>query len=302
MDNQVDGTAGQLLASPPGALARLAERLARRPHRACCIGIGLAMGGALAIAAVRPLWFDEIFTWEIATRPSLGALLAALGPMDPSPPLHYLLVRAAHALAGTGQVATRLPALVAFLLTLIMLYRLALPLAGPLFALAVVAALPLTPALDYAAEARPYMLLMACAAAALLAWREATAGAHRRAGLCALLLALAAALYAHFYGFLLFVPIAVGEAVRGWRSRRIDLAIWGVMALAAALALPLLPLARQCLALRPTFWATPTPRRLVWALTLFASVGLVAVLAALLAFGAAWRGRRGVAAPPRPAP
>jgi hypothetical protein len=240
------------------------------------------MSGTVVIAVSRPLWFDEIFTWQIATRSNLRDLLAALGPMDPSPPLHYLLVRGSHALFGTGQLATRLPALLSFLVTLVVLHRLAVPLAGPLFALVVVAALPLSPALGFAAEARPYAFLLACSAISLLAWREVTAGRRRRLGLAGLLFSLTAALYAHFYAILLFVPIAAGEAVRTWNRGRLDLAVWGVLAGAGLLALPLLPLAQACVAVRTTFWATPTLVRFWLSVQMFTSVALVAVIATLL--------------------
>ena len=260
------------------------------------------MGCAAVIAASRPLWFDEIFTWQIATRPNVRALIEALGPMDPSPPLHYLLVRGAHALFGTGQLATRLPALLAFLVTLVVLHRLVVPLAGPLFALVVVAALPLTPALHYAAEARPYTFLLACSATSLLAWREVTSGGRRRLGIAGLLVSLTAALYAHFYAFLLFVPIVAGEAVRTWTRRRLDLAVWVVLAVAGGLALPLLPLVHACLAVRTTFWAAPTLARLGLSFGPVAPLALVAVIATLLGLIARYLSNGSEAAPEQPPP
>ena len=282
MDNHAEAAAGQDLCASVWSIARLGGFLRTRHRRAFWLGVVAAMGGAVVIAASRPLWFDEIFTWQIATRPNVRELIAALGPMDPSPPLHYLFVRGAHALFGTGQLATRLPALVSFLVTLVVLHWLVLPLAGPLFALVVVAALPLTPALDFAAEARPYAFLLACSATSLFAWREVTSGGRRRFGIAGLLASLTAALYAHFYAFLLFVPIAAGEAVRTWTRRRLDFAVWVALVVAGGLALPLLPLARACLAVRATFWATPSLVRLGLGLQLFASLALVALIAALL--------------------
>jgi len=279
---QVEASAGRNLRASTWSIARLGELLRARHRSVCWVVAVAATACAAVIAANRTLWFDEIFTWQIATRPSVRELVAALGPMDPSPPLHYLLVRGAHALFGTGELATRLPALLSFLVTLVVLHRLAAPLAGPLFALVVAAALPLTPAWYYAVEARPYAFLLACSATSLLAWRALASGAHRRVGFAGLLVSLTAALYAHFYAFLLFVPIAAGEAVRTWTRRRLDLGVWIVLAAAAGLALPLVPLVERCMAVRPTFWATPTLIRLGLALELFASVVLVALMAAVL--------------------
>lgn len=289
MDDHAEARGGRDLRASASRIHRLGEVLRNRQGWTFWVGVAAIMGGALVVAANRPLWFDEIFTWQIATRPNIRDLIAALGPMDPSPPLHYLLVRGAHVLLGTGALATRVPALLSFLVTLVVLHRLAIPLAGPLFALAVVAALALTPALDFAAEARPYAFLLACSATSLLAWRDVTSDRRRSLGLAGLLLSLTAALYAHFYAFLLFVPIATGEAVRTWCRGRLDVAVWVVLAAAAALALPLLPLAQACLAVRPTFWAVPTLARLGLALQVFASLALVALLAACVGLIARYR-------------
>jgi Dolichyl-phosphate-mannose-protein mannosyltransferase len=300
--DHAEASAGHDLRASAWSIARLGELLRSRHRLAFWVGVLPAMGCAAVIAASRPLWFDEVFTWQIATRSNVRELIEALGPMDPNPPLHYLLVRGAHALFGTGQLATRLPALLSFLVTLIVLHRLVVPLAGPLFALVVVAALLLTPAFDFAAEARPYAFLLACSATSLLAWREVTSGGRRRLGIAGLLVSLTAALYVHFYAFLLFVPIAAGEAVRTWTRRRLDLAVWVVLAVAGGLALPLLPLVQACLAVRTTFWAAPTLVRLGLSLPLFASLALVAVMATLLALIARYLSSGLEAAPEQPPP
>lgn len=303
MEIQAEAVARRDAPTRVWSIIELAERLRIGHRRAFWIGVLAAMGGATVIAALRPFWFDEIFTWQLASQPSVSDLIAALGPMDPSPPLHYLLVRGTHAMFGTGLLATRLPALVSFLVTLILLHRLVLPIAGPLFALVVVAALLLTPALDLATEARPYAFLLACCALSFVAWREVASGTRRRLGIAGLLASLTAALYAHFYGFLLFLPIAAGEAVRTWTRRRMDLAVWAALALAGVLALPLLPLVQECIAVRTTFWAAPTLSGLALSFGMFRGQALVAIMATVLAFVARYgsRGGRAVAEPPCPA-
>ncbi len=238
-----------------------AAPLARR----CRLGALVVALAAAAIASARPLWFDEIFTYHIAAQPTVGALIDVLGPMDPNPPLHYLLVRAAHGPLGASALTTRLPALLAYLATSALVFALVAPRAGPVVALAAVACLPLTKAFDHAYEARPYSLVLACAAAALLGWQAAAAGRWRRAGLFGLFASLAIAAHAHFYAFLVVVPIAVGEAVRTVTRRRLDLPVWTAMAAAGVVALPLLPLLRECLAARAHFWAAPS-RPVGWTL------------------------------------
>lgn len=299
MENHAQASAGPELHAPARSLARLAALLRANYRLVFWIAVLGAAGCVALVAARRPLWFDEIFTWQIATRPNVRELVAALGPMDPSPPLHYLLVRGSHALFGTSELATRLPALLSFVVALVALHRLVLPLAGPIFALALVAALLLTPAVSFAAEARPYAFLLACCAMSLLAWREVASGGRRRLGLAVLLLSLTAALYAHFYAFLLFVPIVAGEAVRSVSRKRLDLAVWIDLACAAILALPLLPLLQSCWTVRSNFWAAPSWLRLGQGLRLFTSLALVAALGAMLGIVARYRAR-GVAAEPAP--
>jgi uncharacterized membrane protein len=136
----------------------------------------LAVGALarVAVALVRPLWADEIFTLTVARR-SVPEILAALR-VDSGPPLHYLV---AHALLlpfpspGAGDVVVRLLSLAASLLHLPLLVRVGRRLGRPEAGLAAAALYALFPlAVDYGVEGRGYAL---ASLLALLAFERALA-------------------------------------------------------------------------------------------------------------------------------
>lgn len=69
----------------------------------------------LWLASVQPLWFDESWTAMVAATP--WRELPHILKVDPNPPLYYLVMRAWAALAGTSDLALRLPGLAAVALT-----------------------------------------------------------------------------------------------------------------------------------------------------------------------------------------
>jgi hypothetical protein len=70
-----------------------------------------------------------------------------------------------------------------------------------------------------------------------------------------LALALAAGLWNHYYGVLAYVPVAAGEAVRIWQTRRLDRGVLSAVAVSLAAALPLAPLLKAASEQRGTFWS-----------------------------------------------
>jgi Dolichyl-phosphate-mannose-protein mannosyltransferase len=175
----------------------------------------------------RPMWQDELYTWNIARLPGARAIWDVLhAGADQNLPLSHLSVRVSHSLFGPGELATRLPALTGFWIMLLCLYvflrrRLPLPyaLVGTLFPM-------LTFAWQYAFEARAYGILLGCAAAALLAWQTAAEDRMRPVALALLALALAVALGSHYGALQLAIPLGAGEIVRSLHRRRVDVPVW----------------------------------------------------------------------------
>src|SRR5260370_27348980 len=66
----------------------------------------------LIAAARKPFWYDELFTWVIATRSSFSEILRVLRQgWDLQPPLYYMLVRASRAVSDS-ELGFRLPSVV----------------------------------------------------------------------------------------------------------------------------------------------------------------------------------------------
>ena len=139
----------------PSGLWRLAEF-------AFVAGILVPVVAVLSGVAVRrPLWYDELFSFYVASLPTAGAVLRALvDGAEIWPPLDFLVRHASMAAFGADAWGLRLPSIVAmagFMVSLAAFARRRMSRA----AAATVFVLPLaTFALGYATEARGYMLLL----------------------------------------------------------------------------------------------------------------------------------------------
>lgn len=122
---------------------------------------------------VRSLWYDEAFTAAMANTPTLSDFSTALSS-DVHPPAHYLIVKLFVALFGDSEVVLRLPSLIAGLLLIYVVWRLALVLTwdkGVAWTSAILIAV--LPAMSYySVEARYPMLLALAVCTALVGLLE----------------------------------------------------------------------------------------------------------------------------------
>lgn len=207
-------------------------------------------------ALAKPFWHDEIYTILLARLPSLAdTWRASADGADLSPPLNLWLTRAAHVPTGVGLISTRLPALLGFFVAMVSVFTVLRRRAGTAAAVTGALTLFFTAGFRYAAEARGYGVMMGLCGITFYAWTEAAVGRRRRLYVPALGVALAASVWNHYFGVLVFVPIAVGEAVRFLQRRRFDLPVAAAIAGAMILALPLYPLMTVAAAQRSSFWA-----------------------------------------------
>src|SRR5690242_19401957 len=77
---------------------------------------------ALYPVARRPLWYDELFTYYVATSRSMSEFLARLLHVDLNPPLSYLFVRISILLFGDSALSVRVPSIIAFFTASITVY------------------------------------------------------------------------------------------------------------------------------------------------------------------------------------
>ena len=214
-----------------------------------------AAARSVALAVTKHLWFDEIATQVVSRQRDLSAIWAALKTgADGNPPPFYLIERAAAALPLDEHIAYRLPSILALPFTLICLYLFVRRNDGPVRAFVSACVLLLSQIYTwFAAEARPYSLLMACVAFALLCYQRAG----RRRWAFGLFISLALAMSLHYYALFVFVPFVAAELTLTWRTRRPRLTVW--LALLASLA----PLA--------IFWKLLTSTRAIYGAHLWSS-------------------------------
>lgn len=182
----------------------------------------------LAAATTKPFWFDELLTWAVSSLPSMRAVWTALArAVDGQPPGFYAFERAASALFHNKEIALRLPAILAFPCTLVCVFVFVKKRSGELIAF-LCAFLLLSTILfqRYAVEARPYSLLVACIAFALVCYQRLPSLFWT--AMLGISLALAQAL--HYYAVFAMAPFGLAEAVVLLRARQFRWRVWLALA------------------------------------------------------------------------
>ncbi len=184
---------------------------------------------AVVIGNHRYLWYDELFTFDIARSTSLQQLWSRELQFDNHTPTIYLLSRLSMSVFGPTPFGLRLPSMIEFYVGSMAILLYVKRKAN--IAFAVVAVLMIWvcgPTLYYAVEARPYALIFASFACLLLSWDTAIRP-HPR-GLALLGVAISSLLMsaAHLFAPFSLFPLssrrqpAIGAAVSrtmrcGWR-------------------------------------------------------------------------------------
>ena len=211
------------------------------------------VGGLVLLAFVqcleltkRQLSFDELFTFYIARLDSLEAILRAV-PADGNPPLYYLLARLGLMLTSNIELAVRFPSILAFTGALLATWAFVRHRCGAIAALFALFVLSSAVMKFYAAEARPYAMLLAFTALALVGWQRAAERSSRRLlPLTLMMCAIAGAIASHHYGVLhIGIPLATGEATRSAQNRRFDWQLIGACTFGAFMLVVTAPLICQ---------------------------------------------------------
>ncbi|MEA2359311.1 MAG: mannosyltransferase [Solirubrobacteraceae bacterium] len=203
----------------------------------------LAMAGAglaLRLVATRGLWLDEATSADQAQLP-FGRMLHDLGTTDVHPPLHYAVLWGVVRVLGTGELALRLPSIVATIALIPLVYVLGRELYDRRAGLAAAALATVAPfCVWYADEARMYALFMLFGALALLMQVRAIRYGRRRDWLL-YAVAGAALVWTQYFGVLFLLAQQVGFAAAAWQ-RRVPLTRWlGALAVMALLVAPIVP-------------------------------------------------------------
>ena len=207
-------------------------------------------------ARAKPFWHDEIYTILHAGLPSFATMWkAGVDGIDLSPPLNTWLTRAVHAVFGVGHISTRIPPLLGYMTMTVVVFQLLRTRANTVTALSGALLPCFTAAYRFSYEARGYGLMVGLFALALLAWTEAARDRNRKIYLPLLAATLAGSVWNHYYGILIFLPIALGECTRWLQTRHIDRGIIGAFVVAAIATGPLYPLAAAARTQSESFWS-----------------------------------------------
>ncbi|MGH2452674.1 MAG: glycosyltransferase family 39 protein [bacterium] len=191
----------------PGAIVEERFTVDQAMHRKADL---LLLGGLIAAAAAlrfsllgaRSFWFDEAFSVTVARLP-LGQIVRYVAQTDPHPPLYYLLLHGWLRLADSPEMARAL-SMIFGILTILATWGLARTVGGRgLAAVAGVLAAVAALGIQASVEARMYPLLsLLVVTSTLLLWK-ATEESLRRWPWPAYVVTMAAALYVHYFAFLL---------------------------------------------------------------------------------------------------
>jgi hypothetical protein len=174
-------------------------------------------------AIARPLWNDEIITVIVADQPSLRDIWRALADAaDTNPPAFYVAARIAHWFVADDHLAHRLPSIAGFAGALTCVFLFLSRRVSKLSALVGATFLLVTPLSEYAYEARPYALMIACLAAAMMFWQRLEDSNWQALPLA---VALAASISLHYYAVFAWPAFVVAEGAVLLR-RRFRLHAW----------------------------------------------------------------------------
>ena len=225
------------------------------------IVLGLLLGyvflKGLAQTAITPISGDETFTLTLARETHTTALWQALlRGADGQPPLFYLIERFFLHLGSNANIALRLPSLLAFCCTAVCLYVFVKRRATSFQALlCAILLLNTTLYLIFAIQARPYSLVAAGVAFAMVCYQRAPAPLWT----FLLFFSLALAISLHYYAIFAVGAFIAAEAVCYWVTRKLRVGVWlAILGGGVPLLIfwPLLRAQKQMFAQH--FWAQPT--------------------------------------------
>jgi hypothetical protein len=207
---------------------QVAQWLDARPVLLVALLLGAYGFVAVIHSCFRPMWHDELITFDLALSPSVAQMLRDLHRIDLNPPLLYVLDYVSLRFPGAqinehfALLAARFPSLLAGLVASLGLFALVRSRSGPLYALAAVAFLWKTEFLRYVWENRPYALLCGFLVLLILVWGRASKPHRHPAWVGAVLLVSLAMMSSHLFASFLLVAFLMAEIARTWREKRFD--------------------------------------------------------------------------------
>ena len=202
--------------------------------------IPIVVADALFHASSRGLWFDEILTLFISSQSNLtGMWNLLIHGVTSHPPTFYMIEHVMRGLGGNERITMRLVSIASFLCVMACMFIFTRKRVGDLIAVISTSALLLTLLYNfYAFEARPYQLMVACIAIALLSYERANSWA----GAVIFIASLTLATSLNFYAGFAFLPFGLAELTYLATHKKFRLQIWAGFLVGVLPYIPFWPL------------------------------------------------------------
>jgi hypothetical protein len=197
---------------------------------------------AVLKASRRFVWFDELYTLDLARARSIPLIWELIRRFDFQPPELYILSRFSMKLFGQSPFGLRFPSMLEFYIGSIALFFFVRRKVGTSYAAAAVLTLWLGATFRYATEARAYALLLMSFSTLLLCWDTATTSEKRSLALSGVAISNLVMLSAHVFAPLSLFPFLAAELVRFSRRRKTDFALWAALLAPTAVMILYIPL------------------------------------------------------------
>jgi hypothetical protein len=210
------------------SIENAAEQLDARPKLLLAILIAVYACISLPIAFFRPLWHDELITFDLASMPSLSAMLKSIRLIDLNPPVLYLLdylsirIPGAHLNDHFVSLAARLPSILGGFAASVGLFVLARRRIGALYAFALVCLYWNTPIFSYVTEDRPYALVSGLIVILLCVWERAVQAGRSLVWVAFTLVLGLAVMGSHFMSGVVLGAFIAATIVSGLSRNRFD--------------------------------------------------------------------------------
>jgi hypothetical protein len=220
-----------------GSIGRKMADIGKRRWSAVLPPVAIALlvftaAAALVRSYFQPLWSDEL---GVLYTDSVGSFTRVIqvqrsAPISLDPVFFHLLEHLSLVLLGKSIFALRLPSLLGYLVMQVCLFLFVHRAAGRRAGMVALLLSTLCGPVFYAAQARPYGVLLGLCGLIAVSWQtaahaSANEGARRLKALLLLGVSIAVALNTHYYAVLLLAPLYGAELFRSVQRRRLDVPV-----------------------------------------------------------------------------
>jgi hypothetical protein len=245
---------------------------------------------ATAQSALKPFWWDELASYDIAQLPHLSDVWGFFrAGLDTPSPVPTLIVWETLRHVGGSEVLVRTAFEAGFLGMCLCLYGIVKRRYGTGYGLSAMLIPALSGTFYYASELRTYGIILGAIGFAIYCWQSAERGGRwREIAILGVFGGLAAAVLCHLFAVFVLIPFGLAQLVRDrvWdsRTRRIDWAMWLALVLApACLVIELPGMAAAHRTYAGAFWSKPHGGEILFSYSFAIGIGwMIAVMAVLL--------------------